>query len=572
MASTKYKLRTIFLFCLFFSNTFIKAFDGIPQEETYCATWSSSQYLTESKNLPPIPLSNNSIRQIVHVSVASPTIRLKFSNRLGEEGLEIKAVSLADSASQGSGEIDVSTLTPVKFKDKESVVIPAGSEMYSDPFYYPLKEQSEVAISIYFGEVPSKITSHAGSRTFSFIEKGNKINEKKSSSEFKTDHWYIIEAIEVSSSPAKKAVVCYGDSITDGRGSTNDKQNRWTDVLAKKLYLNDATREVACVNAGIGATLVRNEGQERFERDVLNIKGSAYIIVLYGVNDILFSNDNAEKIIDAYKVLIKKAHESKKLIYGATILPFGKNSNYNDQREKVRNEVNNWIRKAGTIEEGFDAFFDFDEVVKDPNNGRNILGKYDSGDGLHPSPEGYQRMVEAINNLKLFTTDLNKEDDKEEEKKLEKEEEKEKEKEKGKEEKEKEKEKEKEEEENKEDDNKGLELTNKVGIRFELDFELEKEEEVTIKVKGSCDGSNGFRLLTNNDKGEKTSDYYYTGKIKKGDFELSATLEVNKNSKYVIIRRPISTMNIDKIILKSVEVKAESGKKVFKPKEGVILN
>ena len=78
--------------------------------------------------------------------------------------------------------------------------------------------------------------------------------------------------------------------------------------------------------------------------------------------------------------------------------------------------------------------------------------------------------------------------------------------------------------------------------------------------------------MTNNDKGEKTSDYYYTGKIKKGDFELSATLEVNKNSKYVIIRRPISTMNIDKIILKSVEVKAESGKKVFKPKEGVILN
>ena len=409
MACLKSAFRNILILSLVFSVSFIKALEENPDESSFCATWSSSQYLTESKNLPPIPLSGNSIRQIVHISVSGQTIRLKLSNRVGDADLEIKAVTLANSASQGSGEIDLSTLTQLKFNGKEDTVIPPGSEMYSDPFEYPLKAQSEVAISIYFGEVPPKITSHAGSRTFSFIEKGNKINEKKSGSQFKTDHWYIIEAIEVSSSPTKKAVVCYGDSITDGRGSTNDKQNRWTDVLSNKLYLNEPTKEVACVNAGIGATTVRTEGQERFERDVLNVKGSAYIIVLYGVNDILFNMATSEQIISAFKVLITKAHESNKFIFGTTILPFGKNSNYSDQKEKVRKEVNNWIRNAGKDKEGFDYCFDFDKVIRDPNNERNILNIYDCGDGLHLSPEGYKKMVEAIDNLELFTREFNKE-------------------------------------------------------------------------------------------------------------------------------------------------------------------
>ena len=416
-----------FLLLSFISFALIKAFDGIPKESTYCATWSSSQYLTASNNLPPIPLSNNSIRQIVHISVSSPTIRLKLSNRVGESDLEIKSVSLANSVSQGSGEIDPLTLTQVTFNRKESVVIPAGSEMYSDPFYYPLKVQSEVAISIYFGEVPSELTSHAGSRTFSFIEKGNKINKTKFSDEFKTAHWYVIEAIEVSSSPTKKAVVCYGDSITDGRGSTDDKQNRWTDVLSKKLYLNDATKNVACVNAGIGATFVRNEGQERFERDVLNVKGSAYIIVLYGVNDILFTDSTTEQVIHAYKSLITKAHENKKYIYGATILPFGKNDNWSKEKDKVRNEVNEWIRNTGSDEGGFDYFFDFDEIIRDPKNSSNLYDEYDCGDGLHLSPKGYEKLVDSIDNLRMFTISYKSEDeDEKEEEEQEKEEEKEK--------------------------------------------------------------------------------------------------------------------------------------------------
>ena len=518
MAYRKNIISSYFILLLI-SMSFIKAFDGIPKEDTYSTTWASSQYLTESNNLPPISLSNNSIRQIVHISISSPTIRLRFSNRLGESDLEIKGVTIANSVSQGSGEVDTLTLTTVTFEGKEEVAIPAKTEIYSDPFYYPLKVQSEVAVSIYFGKMPEKLTSHAGSRTFSFIEKGNKIKNKKFTAQYKTAHWYVLSAIEVSSSPAKKVAVCFGDSITDGRGSTNDKQNRWTDVFSKRLYLNDRTMDVGVVNAGIGATLLLGEAQERFERDVLDIKGCTYIVVLYGVNDIIFSNAKTEDLINGYKTLIYKAHQNNKAIYGCTILPFGGMSQYwSEEKEKIRKEINEWIRKSGENKQGFDAYFDFDKITKDPDDETKLLADCDSGDGIHPSPHGYVKMAEAIDNLKLFTVEPNFADADE------------------------------------------LEVVNKIGIKYKLDFSLEQDEKVTIKVKGRCEGSNGFRILLNNEEGKKTSEYYYTGKIEKGSFEFEVKLKAEDVCNYIVIRRPLSTINIDKIVLTSVEVEAESGK------------
>ena len=525
-------IKFYFILSLILSMSFVKGFDGIPKESTYCATWASSQYLTENNNLPPIPLSNNSIRQIVHVTISSPTIRLKFSNRVGDSNLELKAVTLANSVSQGSGEIDPLTLTTLKFSGKESVVIPPYTEIYSDPFYYPLKVQSEVAISIYFGEVPQKLTSHAGSRTFSFFEQGNKVNEVKFSHENKVAHWYVITAIEVSHSFPRKAVVCYGDSITDGRGSTDDKQNRWSDILSKKLYLNDGTINVAVVNEGIGATFARGEALERFDRDVLSVKGATYIIVLYGVNDILFAGATSEQIIEAYKTIIRKAHRNNRFIYGATILPFGKNDNWSEEKEKVRGEVNNWIRTAREDKGGFDFYFDFDEVMKDPNDEKIMYYLYDCGDGLHPSPEGYVRMVDAIDNLKLFTLIPNFD----EQKYLGE-----------------------------------LEVINKVGVKYYLGFDIKKDEEIYIRVKGKCEGSFGFRILINNVEGKRTSEYYYTGKLENGDFEYSLFLKAEETSNYITIRRPISTINIDGITLTLIEVQTESGTKFLDPEEGIIL-
>lgn len=530
MVYIKSNIKIYFLLSLIMSMNVVSAFDGLPAESTYSTTWASSQYLTETNNLPPISLSYNSLRQIVHVSVSSPTIRLRFSNRLGESNLEIKSVSIANSVAQGSGEINPLTLTQVTFDRKTSVIIPPYSEIYSDPFYYPLKTQSEVAVSIYFGDMPTKLTSHAGSRTFSFIEEGYKINEIKFTDKFKTAHWYVLSAIEVSSYPTKKAVICYGDSITDGRGSTDDKQNRWTDVFSKKLYFNDKTMNVAVVNAGIGATFVLGEGQERFKRDVIDIKGSTYIIVLYGVNDIIFNNASSIEIINGYKILIETAHKFNKFIYGCTILPFSKSTSFwSEDKEKVRKEVNEWIRTVGSDKGGFDSYFDMDKVVKDPNDETKLADEYDSGDGLHPSPQGYVKMVEAIDDLNLFTLTPNFVE-------------------------------------------KGLDIVDKIGIKFKINGSIKKGQNVLVRVRGSCEGSDGFRILTNDDEGNKTSDYFYTGVIEKGDFEFEIIFKVTEDSNYIVIRRPISTMNIDKITLNAVEIESESGEQQFSPsKDGVFI-
>ena len=523
----------LLLISAFFSINCIKENQNIPDESTYCTTWSSSQYLTRTYNLPPISFSYNSIRQIFHISASGESVRIKFTNIYGTSDLQILSANIADSVSQGSGEIDLNTLIPLTFQGKESIIIPPGEEIYSDTFTYNLKALSEVAISIYFGNMPEEITGHSHSQTCAFLEKGNKINNKQFSKDIRVTHWYVLSTIEVSSIPRKNAVICFGDSITDGHGSTNDIQGRWTDYFAEKLNSNKETSEVAVVNEGIRGNQLTVHGLERYNKDVLSIKGATYIIVLFGVNDINSLNRTADEITIAYKKLIKKAHRNNMFIFGGTILPYGKNTPWTKERENVRKEVNNWIKNTKFEEGGFDAFIDFDTIMKDPNDEKNLLDEYDSGDGIHPNSNGYKKMVNAIDDLTLFTKEPNF---------------------------------------NVYDYLEKIEIMDKIGIKYKLDFILEKNDEVNIKVNGSCIGSKGFRIYATDEDGQKNTDYFYTGKIEKGDFEFNINLNIKNKSNYIVIRRPISTINIDNIILNFIEIETENNKKIISPgDDGIYL-
>ena len=224
------KIFVLFLCSLFFvSQEKIQVLnENILEESSIFTTWATSVYETES---PKMKLTNNSIRQIVHVSASGENVRLKLSNKNGKTNLEIKEVTIADSLTQGTGEIDTKTLTSFYFQEEKNIILLPGEEIYSDIISYNLKPLSDIEISIYFGETPENLTGHPKSRTYSFIEKGNQIYNKTISKENKIDHWYIISALEVSSIPRKKTIVCFGDSITDGTGTTIDKQNRWPDLL-----------------------------------------------------------------------------------------------------------------------------------------------------------------------------------------------------------------------------------------------------------------------------------------------------------------------------------------------------
>jgi len=215
--------------------------------------------------------------------------------------------------------------------------------------------------------------------------------------------------LEISSDKPKKVIACFGDSITDGVKWTNNYRDNYPAILFSKLYIENKITDISVVNEGIDSDILYVRGLKRYEHDVLDIKGIKYIIVLMGVNDINVKNSTSEKVISGYKQLIRKAHKKRILIYGATIMPFSRYPHrryiWNLKKEKHRNDVNSWIRNTKPQNGGFDAFFDFDKFVKDPLNETSLGPFADSGDGIHPSTGGYEKMVESIN-ISLFSKNL----------------------------------------------------------------------------------------------------------------------------------------------------------------------
>jgi lysophospholipase L1-like esterase len=216
-------------------------------------------------------------------------------------------------------------------------------------------------------------------------------------------HWYYISGIDVMADASAKGVVAIGDSITDGRGTDDNHNNRWTDILAARLQGNPPTANVSMMNQGIGATnLIGTTGtaaQARFMRDVLSQDGVHYVIVFDGVNDI-GGGASAASLMSAYTSMISMAHSKGLLIFGATITPFGGNAYYTAAHEMVRQQVNTYIKSGA-----FDGVIDFDAAVTDGGNPPTLKAAYAAWsmmDDLHPGPAGYMAMGNAVM-LDLFT-------------------------------------------------------------------------------------------------------------------------------------------------------------------------
>ena len=376
-------------------------------ESGWVGTWATSQQIVEPGNMPPAPgLSGNMLRQVVHVSLGGKRVRVRFSNVFGDAPLTIAAAAIAPSL--GQSRIDSAAQRALTFGGGPGVVVPAGRDTVSDVVPYDLAPLSNVAITTRFGSVPAVLTGHPGSRTTSFIQEGNAIAASNLPSAVSTVHWYVAAAIDVVAPPSSAAVVTLGNSITDGRGSGTDRQNRWPDELARRLQADPATRHVAVLNAGIGGNCVLRSclgpsALARLERDVLTPPAVRWVIVLEGVNDIGQARSPAEAdsvargLTEAYRQIVQRAHAKGLLVYGATILPFG-GSNYDaPHREAARTTVNRWIRESGT----FDAVIDLDAAMRDPAQPSHLAPVADGGDHLHPNEAGYRMMAAAID-LALF--------------------------------------------------------------------------------------------------------------------------------------------------------------------------
>jgi len=389
-------------FCLIPLN-YVKPQNVSAISKKWVGTWSTALQLVETGNNPPSPgLSYNTLRQIVHVSIGGDSLRLRLSNKFSASNVTISSVHIA--ASKGSGVIDTTTDKALTFAGNPDVTMAAGAAVTSDAFKFALQPLTDVAITIYFGRTSSTVTGHPGSRTTSYLLTGNKVTNADFSGAVTTDHWYVINTIDVLTPDTSYAVAILGNSITDGRGSGTNKQNRWPDELSRRFQANPGTRHIAVLNEGIGGNCVLGaclgpSAISRFSSDVLEQNGVKWVVIFEGINDIGYaaSTQVAQNLISAFRQMIDSAHAKGLLVYGATLLPFGGSSYDMPDHQKAWQTLNDWIRNSGS----FDGVIDLDSATHDPANTSKLLQKYDSGDHLHPSETGHHMMAEAVK-LALF--------------------------------------------------------------------------------------------------------------------------------------------------------------------------
>jgi len=381
---------------------------GASADAHWVGTWGASPQLTEPSNDPPVSLTDHTLRQFAYVSIGGSELRLEISNEFGDGPVTLNAVQMAVAATPPA--IDPDTAVELTFEGVSSVTIPAGEAVYSDAFAFDLSPLSTVAVSMHFGEVPAKITGHPGSRTTSYIASGDAVGAETMDDATTTEHWYYWSRIEVMAPPEAGAVVVLGDSLTDGRGSTTDGNDRWTDALSRRLRANPETALTAVINAGIGGNAVLAGGngptaRQRFARDVLGQAGVRWVVVFEGINDVGSANTlnvesavmRSQDVVEAYEEFIAAARAEGLRIYGVPLLPMEGSNYFSNNREHARQYVNEWVRTCGV----FDAVLDLDVAVADPAQPTRLLPAYDSSDGLHLNPAGYQAMADAVD-LSLF--------------------------------------------------------------------------------------------------------------------------------------------------------------------------
>jgi len=381
------------------------------QAQVWVASWGAAQQIPEPQNaLPAADLTDATVRQVFHLSVGGPALRVHVSNAFGTAALHFTSVHVARPLSPSAAAIDPASDRTLRFAGSVEVTVPPGAEFVSDPVDYAVAPLSDVAVTFHLDTPPSTETGHPGSRATSYYAPGDAVSAPALADAKRVDHWYQVSEIDVLGAPGAASVVALGNSITDGHGATTNGNDRWTDVLARRLQASPKTRSIGVSNQGIGGNHLLTDGLgpnvlARLDRDVLAPEAVKWVIVFEGVNDLGGLAMNGEvtpeahaarvqSVIAAYQQIILRAHAHGLRVYGVTVTPYAGSDYYHPGplSEADRQAVNQWIRATGH----FDAVIDFDAVVRDPAHTDRLLPAYDCGDHLHPSPAGYKAMGEAI--------------------------------------------------------------------------------------------------------------------------------------------------------------------------------
>ncbi len=382
------------------------------------------------------------VRQVVHLSQGGTMARVKFTNEFGTAPLQISSVHVAFVAA--GSKILVNTDKPLLFNGQPGVTIPAGGFAASDAVKQVTPAYGDLVITMVLPAQPIPVvTHHSLGLTATYIVHGDRAGDEQFAnpstpppglaapdvtapvqqpdptakpivkqsapvavekvpgtpeSPTVVSSYLFLKDVEVDAGKKSKAVVCFGDSITDGTGSTPETNRRWPDQLSGLFSATQHEVDVAVLNAGISGNRLLQDGtgpkaSDRFERDVLSQQGVTHVIVLEGINDIGHGGVTAQQVIDALTGLASRAHAKGLKIFGATLTPFEGAGYYTPEGEAIREQVNGFLRQNSV----FDGVIDFDKATQDPKHPTRFLPKNDHGDHLHPSDLGYTAMASAIN-------------------------------------------------------------------------------------------------------------------------------------------------------------------------------
>lgn len=385
--------------------------------ERWVTTWATAQQLAPTRvafggreQAPPLPpqaripatLEHQTVRMVARVSLGGNRVRVRLSNALDKPALRVGAAHVALRA--GGPSIAAGSDRALTFGGRPATLVPPGTVVFSDPVELAVPALAELAVSLYIPQDSGPPTVHPDGLHTAYIARGNAAAAVTLDAEATTTAYLWLSAIDVLAPQGADAVVAFGDSITDGVGTTLDADRGWAARLARRLATGGSPMSV--VNAGLSGNRLLRHGfgvsaLARFDRDVLGVAGVRWMTVLLGINDITFpavpgvpatEAVTADDLIWGLRQIIDRAHAHGIKVAGATILPVEGVNTYTEAGEAIRTAVNRWIRTSGA----YDAVLDFDAAVRDPANPKRLRAAFDPGDHVHPNDAGNEAMAEAI--------------------------------------------------------------------------------------------------------------------------------------------------------------------------------
>jgi lysophospholipase L1-like esterase len=391
----------------------------VAQNGHWVGTWATAvvpRPQTAGRGPAPLNFNNQTLRQIVHVSLGGDRVRVVLSNAFGTAPLSIGAATIA--LRQKNSAIVEASKRALTFSGTSATTIAAGAVAVSDPVNLAVPALADLAIDLFLpGDTaasPSPLTTHAGALQTNYISAaGDHAGEAEWTSPQTTQAWFFLSEVEVSAADNVGAVVAFGDSITDGSRSTPDTNNRWPDHLARRLMMQSVANRVpmmGVLNEGIAGNRVLSDfvgpsALARFDRDVLAQSGVTHVILLEGINDLgLAANGQpvptAAEIIAGHRQIVERAHAHGLKVLAGTLLPFeGTNLGaiapgyYTPEKDMRRQEINQFIRTSHL----YDGVIDFEAAVKDPAHPMQLLASLKASDNLHLTDMGYQVLAGAVN-------------------------------------------------------------------------------------------------------------------------------------------------------------------------------